>query len=635
LGRKKLAEIERPNFDSIWQTLVRTGIAGQLDGRTTITPSAYKAHPDVDVTLPPPVGTALHPDLEALPEISVGDGAKAAVELQLGEELGKGGMGSVLRARQASLQREVAVKRLHKVEDGNVEALLREARIVGDLQHPNIVPVHMLGRSADGFPVLVMKAIDGERWTDILRRDRKSEDGMVGATLDRHLAILKDVCNAVHYAHSRGVVHRDLKPENVLVGDFGEVVLVDWGVAARLGEPGTGMALGTPAYMAPEMVHGDAPSVATDVYLLGATLHQVMTGRGRHKAKTMQETLLQAYTSVAYDYADEIPGELATIANKATEAEMAMRYPTALAFREALDAFEFHRTSRQLAQVAGVRLEELTELLAAKEVDVRRVAEVGSACRFGLRQALDEWSGNPFARGRLRLCLEKLVAFQIEHGDATEAASMLAELLKLAGSGGKKRYRQLSHDVDVAVRRQAALHRLGEELDMSVNSGWRVTFLAWFALSAAVVGGSLVGAIRIGVLTHTHTLGIGVSLFAAVFISGQILLFRRWLLRNVASQRVMYTLMVITWSLALFRVLAWRIDMDLHHVVVTDILLIATGSGVASVGISQGLWILTGALILCAIAAAMLPAFSFEIATLAVVMAGGVMAAVFAHWIGR
>ena len=145
----------------------------------------------------------------------------------------------------------------------HIEALLREAVITGALEHPNIVPVHMLGRDEDGHPVLVMKRIQGQLWSELLGK----------ASLDRHLEILKDICNALHYAHSRGVVHLDLKTQNVLIGEFGEVSLLDWGIARRLSDPAPGVMLGTPAYMASEMVSGEKLTPLTDVYLLGSTLH--------------------------------------------------------------------------------------------------------------------------------------------------------------------------------------------------------------------------------------------------------------------------------------------------------------------------------------------------------------------------
>src|SRR5690606_26042988 len=175
-------------------------------------------------------------------------------ELELLEVLGQGGMGIVRRARQRSLERDVAVKSLRPEIRGRatVDALLEEARIAARLDHPNVLPIHALGRDPAGRPLLVLKRCEGETRGALLRRSghpfwsetrRWSRD-----PLARNLEILREVCDAVEYAHSRGVLHRDLKPDNVMVGRFGEVYLMDWGLAVQAGAeryaPG-----GTLAYM--------------------------------------------------------------------------------------------------------------------------------------------------------------------------------------------------------------------------------------------------------------------------------------------------------------------------------------------------------------------------------------------------
>ena len=146
-----------------------------------------------------------------------------------------------------------------------------------------MVPVYDLGLDESGAPFIVMKHNEGDHWLKLLGDDEALKKHAPGRErLDAHLAILVQVCNAVHFAHSRGVIHRDLKPENVMVGSFGEVYLVDWGVATKPG-PVTQIA-GTPAYMAPEMLGGDGAEISprTDVYLLGAVLYEILAGRAPH-----------------------------------------------------------------------------------------------------------------------------------------------------------------------------------------------------------------------------------------------------------------------------------------------------------------------------------------------------------------
>lgn len=155
--------------------------------------------------------------------------------VELGPALAAGGVGVVHLATQAALRREVAAKVLRADRRGaeSVAALLREAWITGYLEHPNIVPVHLLTTGEQG-PVMVMKRIEGTAWSSLLDDPGALAELHRGDAFEWHLRVLITVCHAVHFAHSRGIVHLDLKPCNVMIGRYGEVYLVDWGVAASL-----------------------------------------------------------------------------------------------------------------------------------------------------------------------------------------------------------------------------------------------------------------------------------------------------------------------------------------------------------------------------------------------------------------
>ncbi len=267
-------------------------------------------------------------DLDTL-SVELSYGERAAIPPQsspragytVGEVLGEGGMGTVFRARQHSLERDVALKRL---KDGKsrraFDSFLCEAYAGGQLDHPNIVPVYDLGEDATGGVQLAMKLVSGRSWKSRLRERR--------APLVEELQILCQVCNAVAFAASRGLVHCDLKPANVLLGDFGEVYVVDWGLAVRFGEAGKTRLrpresirspTGTPLYMAPELARGDGPAVgpATDVFLLGACLYEVLTGRPPHAAERFIEVVDRAARGVLPPFPPELPAELVTICRRA------------------------------------------------------------------------------------------------------------------------------------------------------------------------------------------------------------------------------------------------------------------------------------------------------------------------------
>jgi serine/threonine-protein kinase len=221
-------------------------------------------------------------------EPEAGHGA-AFAGYELGELLGRGGMGEVLVAHDELIGREVAIKRMRHVDpDPEAEVrFLREAKIQARLQHPAIVPVHELGRDADGRPYFTMKRLAGVTLHELL-----------GDAPQRLLRAFAEVCLAIEFAHEHGVIHRDIKPTNIMLGDFGEVYVLDWGVArvvddgsanpsvrdivAIEGETQVGAVMGTPGYMAPEQALGYAMSPAVDVYALGCVLFEILTCESLH-----------------------------------------------------------------------------------------------------------------------------------------------------------------------------------------------------------------------------------------------------------------------------------------------------------------------------------------------------------------
>jgi len=201
--------------------------------------------------------------------------------------IGEGGMGVVYAARQSAIARTVAVKML-KQSNGQSseqrEKFISEAVVTGELDHPNIVPIYDLGSNDSGALFYSMKRVKGTPWNDEVKTK----------SLTENLHILLRVADAVAFAHANGVLHRDLKPENVMLGDFGEVLVMDWGLARISPEfPNADSVTqsdvmgGTPAYMAPEMATGpiDEITITSDVYLLGAILFEIIAGRPPHTGR--------------------------------------------------------------------------------------------------------------------------------------------------------------------------------------------------------------------------------------------------------------------------------------------------------------------------------------------------------------
>lgn len=415
-------------------------------------------------------------DIEDLPTMVTGADPQRLPQVELGDVIGEGGMGLVWGAIQTPLAREVAVKSLRPDADAESLAglLLQEARITGALEHPNIVPIHALGRDESGRPLIIMKLIDGFSWEELLHNQHQQGLAVVLEELPHHLDILLDVANAIHFAHARGIVHRDIKPGNVMIGTFGEVYVVDWGIAAGIGDgkrraapvPTGDVILGSPAYMAPEMAVADnaAINALTDVYLLGATLCDVLTGQPPHDANTVRMMLTRAYASEPPTFADEVPEGLVDICRKAMSRDPADRYQSADTFANAVDLFLSHRSSTVLSDEASVKLETLRDVLSVSEPTEseaqRKLYNLFNEVRFACVYALRIWDGNGRAREQLQVALELMIRYEVRNGAANAAAALIGALPsarpRLAERVEQTRLASARHSRELMQLREAA-----------------------------------------------------------------------------------------------------------------------------------------------------------------------------------
>jgi uncharacterized protein YjgD (DUF1641 family) len=430
-----------------------------------------------------------------LPHAAAPPSALLAGRYELGEQIGEGGMGVVHLARDRALDREVAVKLLRPglpADSPAVARFLFEAKLTGQLQHPGIPAVHELGTLADGQPFLAMKLVKGQTLQELLRQRSSPADD-----LGRFVAIFEQLCHAVGYAHAHRVIHRDLKPANIMVGAFGEVQVMDWGLAKILHDPAstlpdtdaddpnattglqteiatpqpdgsatrTGAVLGTPAYMAPEQAGGDIRKLdaRSDVFGLGAILCQILTGRPPFSARDAQALRLQAIRGDMTDALSQLDScaaepELVALCRRCLGTEQQERPADGLAVAAAVAGI------RQAAETRARQAElqrERTLVQAAEQTRRRRLAvwaalAIVAVLVAGLAASLYQMQRANDERDA------KAQALEAEQ-KATNEALLATALEKVARQQAQKRLAQIEKGVELFAGMLTGINPRAEE----------------------------------------------------------------------------------------------------------------------------------------------------------------------------
>jgi len=375
---------------------------------------------DVADTLSP--GADAGGDLQSLPSVD-------PTGYALGLEVARGGMGRILAARDLRVGRPVAVKELLGTSPQLAARFEREARVTARLQHPGIVPIYEIGRWPDGTPFYAMRMVDGHTLREAID---------AATTLAARLALLPAVlaaAEAVAFAHSQRVIHRDLTPSNILVGAYGETVVIDWGLAKDLSqglgedddesEPyrtphgsanltGVGAVIGTAAYMPPEQAHAVPVDERADVYALGAILYHLLAGEPPYRAPTTRDLLRAVKTGPprpVEELARHAPRDLVSIVTKAMARDPNDRYSTARELTEDFNRFQtgrlveahaYSRAERLLRFVRRNRAAVMVTALAVIVLGVFATAAISRILRSG-REARQQVTTLLEERGRMEL----------------------------------------------------------------------------------------------------------------------------------------------------------------------------------------------------------------------------------------
>ncbi len=534
---------------------------------------------------PAPMGREL-----TLPVLRMESNADGLADVRMHEMLGEGGMGRVFAAEQVALGREVAVKMLR--EDDGDEALLREALIAGRLEHPNVVPVYLLGRAPGGETLFVMRRIEGVQWSAVLKNPDAAPGmfGGVGDPLELHLEVFLKVCDAMQFAHSRGIIHRDLKPDNVMLGAYREVYVVDWGIAVSLADDPTlplaseaRTIAGTPAYMAPEMAvpDGGELSVRTDIYLLGAVLHQVITGRAPHVAPSLLMQLAHAYESPVPTYGPEVPADVAEVCRRAMARSPDARFATVDELRRAVQECVRHRSSWALSEEADRRAQAMREEIAAVG-DARdggaaaRVQGLFAECRFAYKQALAAWEENPAAATGLQRALEVMVGYELGRDNPRVAAELLAQMPERSEALSGKVAEAL-RDADERVSRIRDLERFRREADVNLGAPLRGRLGAMAGLAWSVICFVSGWLDRSGRWIYGYREALIASVTFAVMCSVLARYMARGTPTNDAQQRFLWLVEVFAWGFIAHWVICWALHIPMRSAMALFLLWVCGG----------------------------------------------------------
>lgn len=358
--------------------------------------------------------------------------------------LGEGGMGVVFEARQRSLNRLVALKMIRPERGGDPVArnsFFYEAAITAGLEHPGIVPILDFGLSQEGRAFYTMKKATGKPWSRVIRENSLAEN----------LGIFDRVADVISYAHSQGVIHRDLKPANVLLGDYGELWVSDWGVAVRqrgAGDFSHAHPGGTPRYMPPEMVLLDAnrQGPASDVYMLGAILFEIIAGQPPHKGNTVAEAVGDALAGQP-PCVDAQP-MLYAIAQKAMAELPVQRYQTVREMQEVIRDAVSSNESTALSRRADLQLAEamrtggydLFQLAIADYTTALEAYPRNEIAKAGRVRALLAYSKQALSKREYDLALSILEPLL----PADTEAAVLAETIEREKKAARRRPRRYS-----------------------------------------------------------------------------------------------------------------------------------------------------------------------------------------------
>ena len=478
--------------------------------------------------------------------------------------LGEGGMGIVFEGTQKSPKRNVAIKRIKKRNAYLEDLLQHEAMITGRLSHPNIIPIHILKTEGNYGPEVIMPLLKGNTLQNKLDTDTIS--------LRSALFVLDQICNALCYAHANGVIHRDIKPENIMLGNYGDVYLVDWGIALDTLQPleKNPKLVGTPSFMPPEMAKGGIDTVdeRTDIYLLGATLHYILVKEPRHKGTNLESVLEHAKESPPFFYPHHIFSELGQLANQCCQADKEKRIQRVNIFQDALKEAIKHWDVMELileAETLLVQLKSKTTTESALPLFLQ--------ARALFTQAQKSWPEAKTTENGLEKALEYMICIFLENGEYKTAKPICTEYE--SSFPHSNRIEKFRIRIDELEKSALEREKKANDNDLSITKNVRVRIAQYLVCMSFIAVGYVYWQIVVQKVENNYDMLLWTMLIPTLVIILLLPAVSKRLLYNQASRSAFITIFSTMVVSVLNRVIGILYEHDINSILTMDLFLMA------------------------------------------------------------
>ena len=495
---------------------------------------------------------------------------------QIMHVLAKGGMATIFEALQKTPPRKVAIKQVELLDDELQNSLYYEAMIMGGLDHPNIIPIHQIFME-DNRPSVVMKLVRGQTFKEKIHE---------GCSALEAINIILQVSHAVEYAHQRGIIHRDIKPSNIMIGNFNEIYLLDWGIA--IDQRNMTMAMnglvGSPSFMAPEMLSGDPERVSeqTDIYLLASTLHYALTKTRRHEANSFVELFELIASSPQIQYPPTIPIEVASLLNQACHQDPEKRPTSVHIFREELLNIRNHWEAIQLAMEGQESAQRCFE-----SVEIERKEIYFQKARQDFEYAQRIWPESEVASSGHSKLLLHMLDWYIEEKHPHKAHQLYMSR-EHKDPDVLRKITMLFEGNTVLNEEQLRLLRIGQANDFIQTKETSATF-------SRIIGmGAIIMAFCGNVMQFVYQLPLDnevlyySALSILVLIVCLMYVHRQAWRNNHSMERMCISALGTVTFISLNRYVAMMSDVDPNHVLTTDCFAIGFGTLMVSQIVSYG-----------------------------------------------